>query len=377
VPSNINFVIMRIALLTNFIPPYRKSLYQSLDKKVDELTIFISQEMEKNRNWKVDNTGLTVSLQKSLRYNKFWKSGHGYSDRTAVHLPYDTFFKLKKYQPNLVISAELGLRSLLALLYCKVYKKPLIVWLALSERTESNKKGVRRLLRKIILKGVAAILVNGKSCERYVESLGVQKPMFYVPYTSDFTKTETKPIKQGPKKLLMTGQLIERKGIEQTTNALYTWATENRNEEITLLIAGDGPEKTKFERLTGLHNVNLKLLGHVAYKDMQELYANSDIYLFPTLGDEWGVVVNEAMISELPVIGSKHSQAVEELVRENGWIFNPDNQSDFVKTLSIAIKTPREELKKMGENGLKNIENYTPQKVSNTILEVIKFALKN
>ncbi|MFK8046232.1 MAG: glycosyltransferase family 4 protein [Crocinitomicaceae bacterium] len=368
---------MRIALLTNFIPPYRKSLYESLDKKVDDLTIFISQEMENNRSWKANNSGLTVILQKGFRYNKTWKTGQGYSDKTTVQIPYDTFFQLRKQQPNLVISAELGFRSLLAMLYCKIYKKPLIIWLALSERTESNKKGMRKLLRKMILKRADALLTNGKSCERYLQSFHVQKPMFYVPYTSDFIKTATKTVEQGPKTILMTGQLIERKGIDQTAKAIYTWAKENNEIEIILLIAGDGPEKSKFERIAKLPNINLQLIGNVAYEKMQELYARSDIYLFPTLGDEWGVVVNEAMIFALPIIGSKYSQAVEELVDENGWIFDPDNHSDFVKILTEAIETPREKLKKMGVCSAKNIEKYTPNRISDTILEAINIALKN
>ena len=50
------------------------------------------------------------------------------------------------------------------------------------------------------------------------------------------------------------------------------------------------------------------------------------VLVFPTLADEWGLVVNEALAAGVPVLGSLYSQAVEELVRdgENGWTFRPD-----------------------------------------------------
>ena len=39
----------------------------------------------------------------------------------------------------------------------------------------------------------------------------------------------------------------------------------------------------------------------------------SGIFVLPTLADEWGLVVNEAMASGLPVLGSVYSQAAHEL----------------------------------------------------------------
>jgi glycosyltransferase involved in cell wall biosynthesis len=41
---------------------------------------------------------------------------------------------------------------------------------------------------------------------------------------------------------------------------------------------------------------------------------NADIFVLPTPADEWRVVVKEAPAAGLPVLGSRHSQAVEEFL---------------------------------------------------------------
>jgi glycosyltransferase involved in cell wall biosynthesis len=370
---------MRVALLTNFIPPYRKSLYWVLNNEVDDLTIFISQEMEKNRNWTVDHGNLSVILQKGIRYKKKWKNELGYSDVTTVQMPLDTIFKLRTYKPDVVISAELGMRSLFAAIYCQLYKKPLVLWLALSEHTEKNKKGLRLLLRKYILRKAKAILVNGKSGERYICSLGIHKKIFFVPYTSDFKiNSQERGADKSRKSILLTGQLIPRKGIAETAKVLQAWAEKNKSKNIILTVAGDGPERSKLEALKNSSNIELRLLGSVDYNEIQKLYQQHDIYLFPTLGDEWGVVVNEAMASGTPVLGSVYSQAVDELVVENetGWTFQPNDEESFFSALSKALGCSSEKLYKMGEECNHTIRKFTAEAVAKEIKKALDFAME-
>ena len=369
---------MKIALLSNFIPPYRKSLYKELDTLSSEMKVFVSTEMEKNRSWKMDHDGLNVVVQKSLSYFKSWKHEHGFSDKTPVHIPYDTIYQLRKYSPDVVISGELGIRSLLSALYCKMYKKPLLLWLTLSEYTEKNKKGVRLKLRKFLLNSASALLCNGKSAERYVNSLGVHKEAFFVPYTSDYKIKEKKEKSPNEiKKVLFTGQLIKRKGVAEMVKAIMKWAKKYPNSKMELIVAGDGEERTQFSDLKGIENVSYQLLGVVDYTKLQDLYDQCDFYIFPTLADEWGVVVNEALSSSLPVMGSYYSQAVEELVDDDtGWVFCPDNEEDFVNTLHKALNTPHEELQQMADKGVKKIKEFTPSKVAITINEAVQFVAK-
>ena len=64
-------------------------------------------------------------------------------------------------------------------------------------------------------------------------------------------------------------------------------------------------------------------VSHVPYDRDTSVYSEAGALVLPTLADQWGMVVGEALASGLPVIGSIASQAVTEIVEENvtGWTF--------------------------------------------------------
>jgi hypothetical protein len=98
---------------------------------------------------------------------------------------------------------------------------------------------------------------------------------------------------------------------------------------------------------------------------------------FPTLADEWGLVVVEAMASGLPVLGSMYSQAVEDLVAagQTGWLFRPDNASEVKAAISKALTTSHQELDIMGQCARKRVMAMTPSAMANQILSAIDYAL--
>jgi len=59
---------------------------------------------------------------------------------------------------------------------------------------------------------------------------------------------------------------------------------------------------------------------------LPDFYAQSRLLLLPTLGDCWGVVINEAMAAGTPVITTEWTAAAGELVLHgrNGYVFPLD-----------------------------------------------------
>ncbi|MEZ4721804.1 MAG: glycosyltransferase family 4 protein [Flavobacteriales bacterium] len=365
---------MKVVLLTNFIPPYRKSLYQALAKRFEEFTILVSVNMEQNRDWTVDHEGLNVVAQKTISWKKKWTHEAGFEDTTEVHLPYNTISILRRLNPDVVISSELGMRSLLASLYCQLFQKPLILWLTLSDRTETNKGGMRLKLRSFLLKHAKAILCNGVACERYVKTFGIEKPVFFVPYTSNFEIGSAKTQFHQPRRFLYSGTLTKRKGIKEMVDAFVQWSHANPESGAELTIVGDGPEKVQLERLSPLKNLLVKHIGSLPYAEMKARYHEADIYLMPTLADEWGVVINEAMSCGLPVLGSMYSQAVEQLVRpmENGWTFRTEETSEFAAGIQMALNTSNEVLSSYSRNCIDTIQELSVEKVADTIANAAK-----
>ena len=80
---------MRVALLTNFIAPYRLPLLEALRDRVGELRIFVSTPMESDRDWAVDWGSLDVVVQRNLTLHRSFRDPLGYRRGLQIHVPYD------------------------------------------------------------------------------------------------------------------------------------------------------------------------------------------------------------------------------------------------------------------------------------------------
>jgi glycosyltransferase involved in cell wall biosynthesis len=284
-----------------------------------------------------------------------------------IHIPYDTLLQLIAHRPDAVISLEFGMRTLQALIYRILRPSSrLIVWAPVSERTEQGRGKLRILLRKLILRKADAVLVNGKSGFRYLRQLGTEsRKVFTVPYTTDIelfsSILPTRPRDEAAR-LLYVGQLIERKGLLPFANILIQWLGLHPTKTIEFVFIGEGPVRRQLEELQRPDNLVLSFLGKINYPDLPSCYAKAGIFVFPTLGDEWGLVVNEAMMTGLPVLGSIYSQAVEELVEDgiNGWIFTPDDPQSSDRALNLIMTTSYAHLDEMRIQARNAASKFSP-----------------
>lgn len=377
-------MVKRVVLLTNFIPPYRLPLYKAVASRVSELEVLISTPMEANRNWQPNWEGLNVTIQRNITLNRTWRHPHGFSEPVYIHIPYDTIEQLYRHKPDVIISGEMGLRTVQSLIYRKLNPKSrLIMWGTVSEYSEEGRGKLREKLRRWLLPQADAMLVNGNSGARYVRKFGVpDEKIFFAPYTTEISPFATVPLTREEKeayRLLYVGQLVERKGIELFMATVREWGSKHPNKQLELWLVGDGPLRTTIQEFPLPPNVSLRLLGSVPYAELPQCYQQAGIFVFPTLADEWGLVVNEAMAAGLPVLGSLYSQSVEELVREGetGWTFRPDRLDEMLAALEGAMDTSVAVLDKMRVKARLRSKDITPELVSDRFLDAINYVYSN
>ena len=211
-------MVRRVALLTNFIPPHRLPLYQEIAQRVSEFQVFISTPMEANRSWQTNWEGLNVTIQKNFTLQRTWRHPQGFSEPLYIHIPYDTLWLLHQYQPDIIISGELGMRSLQAALYRKFHPKTrLVLWATISEYSEKGRGWLRHQLRRVLLPQADAVLVNGDSGKRYIRNFDISsEKIFFAPYTTNISPFLAIPLSKESHqvyRLLSVGQLVERKGL--------------------------------------------------------------------------------------------------------------------------------------------------------------------
>lgn len=374
---------IRTALLTNMIPPYRVKLLTALRDRLGELKIFISTEMESDRPWVVDNGSLDVVRQKSRAFFRTRRHPGGFVQQLQIHFPYDTIAQLWRYSPNVVISGELGLRTLQAAIYrLLVRRSRLLVWATLSEQTERGWGIGRQLLRRLILKIADGVICNGPSGARYIASFGFPPDrIFVVNQPIDVDLFSDLPVKKGPenaRRIVFSGRLIAPKAVVELQDTVARWARENPSHTIELVWVGDGPLRGQLEALETPPNFSQTFLGNQPYAALPEIYGNCGALVLPSLMDEWGLVINEAMTSGLVVLGSVYSQAAVEMISDGvtGWMIDPLRPETIGAALDKLYSTPLETLAAMRIAARNRALTITPDSAADHLYTAVKTVLQ-
>jgi glycosyltransferase involved in cell wall biosynthesis len=370
---------MRVALLTNFVPPYRLPVFRELGRQAGELRVLISTAMERNRAWTPDWSDLDVVVQKTWTRERTWRHER-FKERLEMHVPYDTIPQLRRWRPDAIVTAEFGLRSLQAIAYAKAARVPVVIWATLTEHLERDRGMLRNLLRRRLVRLADQIIVNGESGARYIRSIGgAAGKIVKVPQA-----VETAPLlaislerdEAAAHRLLYCGAISQLKSAGMLVDAVDAWGQRNPTRNLHLTMVGDGPLRPALEQRALPRNVTIEWVGAVGYDQLPAHYARAGLLIFPTQGDEWGLVVNEALAAGVPVIGSIYSQAVDELIvdGQQGWRFAPDSVEAILAALTIALDTPAQTLATMRAQARSAVLQLTPARMAAQITAVLEQA---
>jgi glycosyltransferase involved in cell wall biosynthesis len=107
----------------------------------------------------------------------------------------------------------------------------------------------------------------------------------------------------------------------------------------------------------------IEFAGFRQYPDLPECYARAGALVLPSWSDQWGLVVNEAMATGLPVLVSRHCGCAPDLVQEgrNGFAFDPHNLDELKNCLTRIAKMGTADWQAMGRASREIIAAYSPE----------------
>jgi hypothetical protein len=373
---------VRTAFLTNFVPPYRIKLLSALRDRLGEFRIFVSTRMEADRPWQPDYGTLDVVVQKSKTFERNRRHPNGCDQHLFIHFPYDTLSQLGRFAPQVVISSEFGLRTLQAALY-RLFRPGtrLIVWATLSEQTERGWGIARQLLRRFILWIADGVICNGNSGARYIASFGFTASRTFIvnqPVDVDmFAALPPERSEATARRLLFSGRLLAIKAVLELQAACVRWAAVHPDRTLELVWLGDGDLRLQLEATQVPPNFRQVFHGSKPYAELPGIYETAGALILPSLLDEWGLVVNEAMASGLIVLGSIYSQAVTEMVREGetGWLVDPLRPETIERSLDHLFATSLDALNEMRGAARRRALEITPEKAAATIAAAVQAVL--
>ncbi|HEX4961539.1 MAG TPA: glycosyltransferase [Thermoanaerobaculia bacterium] len=120
--------------------------------------------------------------------------------------------------------------------------------------------------------------------------------------------------------------------------------TRLHQEDLWLVLAGDGPEREALAREAG---PRVRFPGYVPYPELPVLYAAADLFVHPAREERWGVSIQEALACGLPVVASSRVGAAFDLVTPggNGFLYTAGDDGELADRLQDALALPAERVR--------------------------------
>lgn len=352
----------KILYFGNIIAPYNIEYFNALHKALNgSILFYFDQYSEANRAWKIDNNRILFEY----RIENSWKieqKSTTVNQTTLFRTTYFPFFVLKRvrqYRPSVVLSIEFGFRSLFALFASKLTGAK---FLLVSDVTTSSEAGIsliRKLLRKTITRFSDGAVARSYQAKNYLISLGFLSDQIQVaPYA--VAASEKVPCNKKDNQfftLLYVGHFEHHKGIDLLISTVEKLPATYKNR---LKVVMAGGTNTMLAAIKPDYNSAVfHPLGFLQNAALQEWYQQSDAMILPSRQDTWGLVINEAVQNNCPVLISTHAGAAGELIRnqETGLVFDPLDEAAFLQALTFAMDHPLE-LKQLAENAKELLKEY-------------------
>jgi glycosyltransferase involved in cell wall biosynthesis len=246
---------------------------------------------------------------------------------------------------------------------------------------------IRRAAKELILRNLfrifAGVTYVGSQNREYFEHYGVEtERLHFAPYSVDNNFFRESARKAGSQRdelrkslgipddapvILSVGKLIE---VKQPELLLRAFAEVRRRHACHLVYVGDGSLRGRIEaqaREFGISDVHVT--GFVNQTRIPEMLACGDIFVLASYHEPWGLAVNEAMATGLPVVVTDRVGCAVDLVEDggNGYVVRYDDSIQLAQRLEILVGSPHLR-SEFGKRSIDLIDNWSIEKTADGIV---------
>jgi 1,2-diacylglycerol 3-alpha-glucosyltransferase len=282
--------------------------------------------------------------------------------------------RLTQHDPEVVlVPGYYTLPAIAAAIWAKLHGRISILM------TESTAGDHQRIWWKEQTKGLALqvlfswAVAGGKSHVAYLEQLGFPADRvvgFYDVVDNDMFREGTASLRLQSstdvqprlKYFLYVGRFAEEKNVG---NLLASWvAYRDQGGTWPLVLVGDGPEADALRNSAGNcpYAADVLFPGFKNSRELLPFYAFAGCFVLPSTREPWGLVVNEAMASALPVLVSDRCGCSADLVIPglNGFVFDPFDIVNLTTHLHNIEHLDEKQLSSMGKSSAQIISSFSP-----------------
>jgi len=277
-------------------------------------------------------------------------------------------------------------------------EKVRIIVMSDSQASDSRRFPWKEVIKKRLLRLCHAALAGGRPHREYLLRLGMQPDAIYEGYDvvdNRFFSEKSAAIRAQADQwrtaldlparyFLCSARFLPKKNLIGLLGAYQLFvkksaAKGSNGAAWQLVLLGDGelsPEITATIHRLGLRDL-VQLPGFRQINELPAYYAMAGAFILPSTTEQWGLVVNEAMASGLPVLVSERCGCAPDLVVDgrNGFTFDPLDLTELAKLMLRLSAMTDQERQAMGRAGQEIIAHWSPETFAESLGRAADFAM--
>jgi len=265
----------------------------------------------------------------------------------------------------------------------------------MSESTEWDepRTGWKEWIKRKLVGLFPSALAGGKRHSDYLTKLGMPAERIFLGYDAVDNRyfgnkaEEIRPYGEEarrqyglpPDYFLASARFVEKKNLPRLLEAYALYRTSCRSPAPwSLVLLGDGSLRDALELQLGALGLrdHVMMPGFKQVADLPAYYALAGAFVHPSTVEPWGLVVNEAMASGLPVLVSNRCGCAPELVGEgvNGFTFDPLHVEELARKM-LRLSAPDFPRAAFGKKSREIVAGWGPERFARGLSQAIEAAL--
>lgn len=299
---------------------------------------------------------------------------------------------LERFRPVVVVVPGWASPAAWAAMHWCAQRDVTMICLSESTAWDEPRAGWKLAIKRRLVRRFASALVGGKHHVDYLVQLGMGSDRIFFGYDAvdnDYFAANAVAVRANPDEarskhglpenfFLASARFVEKKNLDRLLDAYALYRSRAEAGAWSLVLLGDGALRPELERKRGALGLRNHVLmpGFRQYPDLPAYYALAGAFIHASTVEPWGLVVNEAAASGLPLLVSDRCGCAPELVRDgvNGFVFDPFTVEAIAETMA-KVAAPDFQRAAFGSSSREIVAQWGPERFAQGLAQAINFAL--
>lgn len=216
------------------------------------------------------------------------------------------------------------------------------------------------------------ITVPSTPIMNFLKRIGVDKPIKVLPMGVDTKFFRPYEIRKREKVVLWVGRLSREKNIHILLKA---FSIVEKKVDVKLIIASDGPDRKRLERIARKLKINVEFLGYVDDKELPKLYSVASVFVSPSRIETQGLTILEAFACGCPAIVA-NALGFRDFVIDgkNGFLIDSNKPGDYAEKILMILNDSKLRIR-LSRHALKTAKAFSLTKQLKKFLNLYKKVL--